>query len=198
MRTIEAYLEDAAAAHGHLCAGQVLGVRMALRGLSELQLDPDAKDDRQRLIVYVEIDRCATDAIASVTGCRLGRRTLKYVDYGKVAATFVDVPTGRAVRVLARDEARNLAKAHAVGTGLTKHEAQLRAYQVMSEKDLLVVMPVQVDLPTEDMPGRTLRRVTCNSCGEGINDAREVIVEGRTLCRSCAGGGYYRVLPGVA
>ena len=68
----------------------------------------------------------------------------------------------------------------------------------MSEKDLLVVMPVQVDLPTEDMPGRTLRRVTCNSCGEGINDAREVIVEGRTLCRSCAGGGYYRVLPGVA
>jgi len=187
MRPFEELLEESVAAHGHKCAGQVLGVRMAIRGLRELSLDPDVKADRRRLIVYVEIDRCAADAVASVTGCRLGRRTLKYVDYGKVAATFVDVATGRAVRVLARDETRVL-----VNADLPKHEAQLRAYQVMPDDDLFVVMPVQVDIPDEDMPGRPVRRVVCAECGEGVNDGREVRLDGRTVCRACAGDSYYR------
>ena len=192
MRSFEELLEESVAAHGHTCAGQVLGVRMAMRGLSELSLDPDAPADRRRLIVYVEIDRCAADAVASVTGCRLGKRTLKHVDYGKVAATFVDIETGRAVRVLARDEARERVDDYIASADLPKHEAQLRAYQVMPEEDLFVVMPVQVRVPAEDMPGRPTRRVTCQACGESVNDGREVTVAGQTLCRACAGESYYR------
>jgi len=194
MRSFDELLAEAVAAHGHMCAGQVIGVRMALRGLRELALDPDVRADRKRLIVYVEIDRCAADAIASVTGCRLGRRTLKYVDYGKVAATFVDVETGRAVRVLARDEARELVDDYINGVDLPKYEAQLQAYQMMPEDDLFVVMPVRVEIPIEDRPGRPVRRVTCAACGEGVNDGREMIVDGRTVCRACAGESYYRRL----
>jgi formylmethanofuran dehydrogenase subunit E len=196
MRPFEDLLEEAVAAHGHKCAGQVLGVRMAMRGLRELSLDADVRTDRKRLIVYVEIDRCAADAVASVTGCRLGKRTLKYVDYGKVAATFVDTETGRAVRVLARDEARELVDDYVASNSLPKYEAQLQAYQVMAEDELFVVTPVTVEIPIEDRPGRPISRVTCEKCGEGINDAREVNVEGRNLCRACAGKAYYREAAG--
>jgi formylmethanofuran dehydrogenase subunit E len=115
MLTFEEHLAKAVALHGHLCAGQVIGVRMARRGCIELGLDPDDGVDRRRLIAYVEVDRCAADAIASVTGCKLGKRTLKYVDYGKVAATLVDTRTGRAVRILARD-ARDKVPAYCDGT----------------------------------------------------------------------------------
>src|SRR2546422_4190472 len=37
------------------------------------------------LITFVETDRCAADAVAVVTGCRLGKRALKFRDWGKVA-----------------------------------------------------------------------------------------------------------------
>jgi formylmethanofuran dehydrogenase subunit E len=190
MRTFEEHLQSAAAAHGHLCAGQVIGVRMARRGCLELGLDPDERADRKRLIVYVEVDRCAADAVASVTGCKLGRRTLKHVDYGKVAATFVDVQTGRAVRVLAREDARGKALAYCAGD-CAAPEAQLRAYQKMPDDDLLIVRRVKVAIPSEDMPGRPLRRVTCDGCGESVSDGREVIADGRALCRACAGARYY-------
>src|SRR5436190_13334164 len=110
MKTLEEYLDLAAQNHGHMCPGQVLGVRMAMRGLKELGID-DPLAHRKRLITYVEIDRCATDALSLVTGCRLGRRSLKFMDYGKVAATFVDLETKRAVRVVARDDSRAKAKA---------------------------------------------------------------------------------------
>lgn len=192
MRTFEEHLQSAIAAHGHLCAGQVIGVRMARRGCIELGLDPDDGADRRRLIAYVEVDRCAADAIASVTGCKLGKRTLKYVDYGKVAATFVDTRTGRAVRVLARDDARDKVPAYCDGTCETP-QAQLIAYQKMPDDELLIVQRVKVDIPPEDLPGRPLRRVTCEVCGESVSDGREVNVNGRTLCRACAGKPYYRI-----
>ncbi len=189
MRTFEEHLTHAAATHGHLCPGQVLGVRMARRGCLELGLDPDDRADRKRLIVYVETDRCAADAIESVTGCKLGKRTLKHVDYGKVAATLVDTQTGRAVRVIARDDARD--KVAAYGDSGTP-QAQLAAYQKMPDDDLLLVQRVKVDIPPEDLPGRPLRRVTCEACGESVSDGREVMVNGRVLCRACAGASYYR------
>ena len=176
--------------HGHLCAGQVLGVRMARRGCLELGLDPDDRADRKRLIVYVETDRCAADAVESVTGCRLGKRTLKHMDYGKVAATLVDMQTGRGVRVIARDDARDKVKAYGDSKAL---QAQLAAYQKMPDDDLLVVQRVKVDIPPEDLPGRPLRRVTCEACGESVSDGREVVVDGRTLCRACATEPYYRI-----
>src|SRR5580693_3553897 len=110
MKTFDEYLRDAEVAHGHLCAGQVLGVRLAMLGLAKLGIDdPDGKD-RKRLVTFVEIDRCATDAIGVVTGCRLGKRALKFRDWGKVAATFVDVSTNQAVRVAAKESSKTLAR----------------------------------------------------------------------------------------
>src|ERR1051326_9212145 len=110
MKSLDEYLDDAARAHGHLCAGQVLGVRMAMLGLKQLGIDDPQGKDRKRLVTYVEIDRCATDAVAVVTGCRLGKRALKFRDWGKVAATFVDLESGRAVRVVARESSKQLAR----------------------------------------------------------------------------------------
>ncbi|MCS6963619.1 FmdE family protein [Thermoflexus sp.] len=193
MRPLEEWLEEAAAFHGHLCPGQILGVRMALLGCRLLGLDPEDPGDRRRLIVYVEIDRCLTDAIAVVTGCRLGRRTLKHIDYGKAAATFVDIRTGQAVRIVARDDARETAL-HLAPPGLSKAAAQRHAYRIMPDEDLFRVQSVQVIIPPEDLPGHPLRRVFCVRCGEGINDGREVIRNGYILCRACAGEPYYTLL----
>jgi len=110
MKSLDEYLSQAEQAHGHLCAGQVLGVRLAMLGLAKLGIDdPDGKD-RKRLVTFVEIDRCATDAVAVVTGCRLGKRALKFRDWGKVAATFVDVGTNQAVRVAAKESSKTLAR----------------------------------------------------------------------------------------
>src|SRR5712671_6199673 len=110
MKTLQEYLDDAAVAHGHLCAGQVLGVRMAMFGLEQLGIAEPQGKDRKRIVTFVEIDRCATDAIAVVTGCRLGKRALKFRDWGKLAATFVDVETGKAVRIAARESSKALAR----------------------------------------------------------------------------------------
>jgi formylmethanofuran dehydrogenase subunit E len=183
-------LAESAALHGHICPGQVLGVRMAQRGCRELGI-VNPREERKRMVVYVEIDRCATDAIQVVTGCKLGKRTLKYVDYGKLAATFVDLHTGRAVRVVAREDAREKATLwHR--PGWTKHEAEAVAYKAMPDEALFEVENVVVQIPLGDMPGPPRRRVICDECGEGVNDCREVMVAGRVLCRSCAYGGYYR------
>jgi formylmethanofuran dehydrogenase subunit E len=189
VKSLEEYLVLAEQSHGHMCPGQVLGVRMAMLGLRELGI-ADPIRHRKRLLTYVEIDRCATDAVSLVTGCRLGKRSLKFVDYGKVAATFVDLETQRAVRVAARDDSR--AKAKQMFPELANESMQqLEAYKVMADSDLFVVQPVRVALNPEDLPGRPRSRVTCEACGEGINDGRERAVNGRVLCRSCAGESYY-------
>ena len=190
MKSLEEFLVLAEKNHGHMCPGQVLGVRMAMRGLKELGFDDPAGYWR-RLITYVEIDRCATDAVGLVTGCGLGRRSLKFVDYGKVAATFVDLETGRAVRVVARDDSRE--KAKTMFPELAKpHRQQLEAYKVMDDAELFVVEAVKVNIKPEDLPGRPRSRVACEQCGEGVNDSRERRVNGRVLCRACAGESYYQ------
>src|SRR4051794_5870278 len=128
MKTLEEYLQDAALAHGHLCAGQVLGVRMAMFGLKSLGLDDPQGKDRKRIVTFVEIDRCATDAVMVVTGCRLGKRALKFRDWGKMAATFVDVRTGKALRVAARETSKDAAKK--MYPELTdKNQQQMKAYR---------------------------------------------------------------------
>jgi formylmethanofuran dehydrogenase subunit E len=191
MKSFEELLAQAEAMHGHVCAGQVLGVRMAMRGCTELGID--VPDEGKRLIVYLEIDRCAADAIAAVTGCRLGRRTLKYVDYGKMAATFMDTKTGRAVRVIALEESREHARKYA-DPSLDPNEMQILAYRIMSDDELMAVEEVSITLQPEDMPGPPKSRVMCDRCGEGINDGREVRLDGRVLCRACAKGAYYRLV----
>ena len=190
MRSFDELLIDAAAMHrGCVCPGQVLGVRMAMLGVQLLGIDEPTQG--KRLIVYVEIDRCMADAIAAVTGCRLGKRTLKHMDYGKCACTFVDMSTGRAVRISARDDARSHVWDYDP-FGLDNSSTQREAYKVMPDDKLFIVQEVLVDIPDYDQPGRPISRVVCAICDEGINDRREVRLNGQVLCRACAQGGYYQ------
>ncbi len=190
MPTLDDYLREAEHAHGHLCAGQVLGVRMAMLGLEKLGIaDPRGKD-RKRLVTFVEIDRCMTDAIALVTGCRLGKRALKFRDWDKVAATFVDLTTGRAVRIVARESSKALARRLHPELA-DKNRQQMLAYREMAADDLFEVQTVRVELPPEEFPGYKGKRVVCVACGEGVNFRREVRRDGQVLCRACAGERYY-------
>jgi formylmethanofuran dehydrogenase subunit E len=188
VKTLDEYLELAAVAHGHLCAGQVLGVRMAILGLRELGID-DPIAERKRIVTYVEIDRCITDAIALVSNCRLGKRALKFRDWGKVAATFVDLQTGRAIRVAAKESSKQAARE--MFPEMPKDAGQQKAYARLSDETLFDKKWVKVEVQPEDLPGFKGPRVVCAECGEGINFKREVLRDGRTLCRSCAGERYY-------
>ena len=189
MKSLTEYLELAAQTHGHLCAGQVLGVRLAMLGLRELGID-DPVGERKRLVTYVEIDRGVTDAVALVANCRLGKRALKFRDWGKVAATFVDLKTGRAVRVAAKESSKQAARE--MFPELEKEAGQQAAYAQLSDEILFDTRWVKVDVQPEDLPGFKGPRVVCAKCGEGINFKREIVKDGRTLCRSCAGESYYR------
>ncbi len=194
MLSVNDLLKECAILHGHLCAGQVLGVRMALLGCRMVEIDDPKGADRKKLIVWVEIDRCMADALAAVTGVRLGRRSLKYFDYGKVAATFLNLETKKAVRVVALDESRALADKRFSHIE-SKKERQLRAYQEASDEELFRVARVEVDYGEMDLPGRPRRRAKCEKCLEGINDGREVYdPQGKAYCRPCASGGYYEVI----
>ena len=191
MKTLSEYLDLAAQTHGHLCAGQVLGVRLAMLGLRELGID-DPIEERKRIVTYVEIDRCVTDAVALVANCRLGKRALKFRDWGKVAATFVDLKTGRAVRIAAKESSKQAARDKF--PELEKEAGQQKAYAALSDDILFDKQWVKVIVPPEDLPGFKGPRVICVECGEGINFKREVVVDGRTLCRACAGERYYQLL----
>ena len=195
MLSLDDYLRDAEQAHGHLCAGQVLGVRLAMLGLEKLGIaDPRGnKEDRKRLVTFVEIDRCATDAISLVTGCRLGKRALKFRDWGKMAATFVDVRTGKAIRIAAKESSKALARSMHPEIE-SKNQQQMLAYREMAEDDLFTIQWVKVEIAAEEFPGYKGERIVCAECGEGINFRREVLRDGKVLCRACAGEQYYELL----
>lgn len=193
MNSLDEYLREAEIAHGHLCAGQVLGVRMAMAGLSRLGIQDPRGADRKRLITYVEIDRCATDAVMVVTGCRLGKRALKFVDWGKMAATFVDLQSGRALRVSAKESSKDAARRLHPEIE-SKNQQQMLAYREMRDDDLFDFQNVRVDVGPEDLPGFKAERIVCAKCGEGINFRRQVVIDGKNLCRGCAGEKYYTPL----
>lgn len=193
LKPFDEYVALAEQAHGHMCAGQILGLRLALHGLKLLGLDDPTGEHRKRLITFVEIDRCATDAITVVTGCRMGKRALKFRDFGKVAATFCDLKENRAVRVVALESSKQRAK-EMYPEVEDKNRQQMRAYREMLEEELFRHEWVRVTIGPEDLPGYKAPRVTCAACGEGINFQREVVREGRTLCRACAGESYYQPL----
>src|SRR5438270_4922422 len=151
MNSLAEYLHEAEVAHGHLCAGQVLGVRMAMAGLSRLGIEDPRGADRKRLVTYVEIDRCATDAVMVVTGCRLGKRALKFFDWGKMAATFVDLQTGRAIRVSARESSKDAARLLHPEIE-NKNQQQMLAYREMPDEDLFAFENVRVEIGTQDLP----------------------------------------------
>ena len=209
METLDELLREAEIAHGHLCAGQVLGVRMAMLGCRLLGIDDPrgrvTRADRKRLVTFIEIDRCATDAIGVVTGCRLGKRALKFRDWGKMAASFLDlgraadaekgIPAaegGRAVRIAALESSREHARE--MFPHLEKNAQQMAAYRELPDEDLFAVEWVRIPLHPRELPGYKAPRIACAVCGEGISYDREIteeeLVEGeavrRVLCRGCA------------
>ncbi len=174
--------------HRHLCPRQVLGVRMGLLAGQVLGLDLPRTD--KRLLAIVETDGCACDGIAVATGCCVGRRTMRVVDFGKVASTFLDTHTEQAVRIVPRIEARQQALAFAP-EARNKWEAQLLGYQWMPAADLLSVQAVWLKVPIEKIIGRAGKKAICEVCGEEVINEREIIHEEMLLCRACAGEGYY-------
>ena len=207
--TLDELLREAEIAHGHLCAGQVLGVRMAMLALCRLGIDDPRKrtladgslnPDRKRLVTFVEIDRCATDAIGVVTGCRVGKRALKLRDWGKMAATFVDLNAKldhedyKALRVVARESSK--ARAKELYPELEKNAQQMKAYREMPDEELFAEQWVRVPLPASEFPGYKGERAACARCGEGVNFDRFVERDGERLCLSCAANGdvYYQPL----
>jgi len=185
MESFEELLRLAEIAHGHLCAGQILGVRMALLACRRLEVTEPRGADRKKLICFVEIDRCATDAIGLVTGCRLGKRALKFRDWGKMAATFKNLDTGRAVRIVARENSRELARQRYPEIE-NKGQQQMMAYRELTDEELFREEWVTVEVSAREMPGYKGKRATCAECGEGVNFDRFVEREGRRLCLSCA------------
>lgn len=191
MESIDTLLKECERLHGHMCAGQLLGTRMALLGCKMIGIDDPRGADRKKLIVWVEIDRCMTDAVSAVTGVRLGKRSLKYVDYGKVAATFLNTENQRAVRIVALESARTLADERYPEIE-NKRQRQFQAYSDATDDELFKTELVSVQLRDLDAPGSPRSRVTCVVCGEGVNDGREVIdANGDPLCRGCHSGFYY-------
>jgi len=196
LEVLRPLLEESAARHKHLCPRQVLGVRLGLRGLLELgfigvDYQPRFDNGRKRLLTIVETDGCAADGLSVATDCHVGRRTLRVLDYGKVAATLVDTQTGQAVRVspalAVRDTARVCAPA-----ARSRWHSYLEAYQIMPDAELVRVQPVQLTQSLAEIISRPNLRVNCAECGEEIINEREVLVDGRFLCRSCAGESYYK------
>lgn len=185
MENFDELLKQAEAAHGHLCAGQILGVRLATLGLTRLGIADPRGADRKRLIAYVEIDRCATDAIGLVTGCRLGKRTLKFRDWGKMAATFVDLKENRAIRIAALEGSRETA-ARLYPHLENKNQQQMQAYRELPDGELFREQWVGVEIDAADLPGYKAERVACARCDEGVNFGRFALVGGERLCLSCA------------
>lgn len=188
---LDRFLLKAARHQGHRCPGQVLGARMALLGCGEVGIGEPLGADRGKLYVFVEMDCCATDAISVVTGCTLGKRTLRHVDYGILAATFVNLETDCAVRVVVEGEAWGPAArvCPAIGNQLARER---RVSPHLPDSNLFRVERVDVTLPPEDLPDFIRGRVQCVQCGEWVQESREVCQEGLLLCRGCAWGRYYR------
>jgi formylmethanofuran dehydrogenase subunit E len=191
MESIDILLKECERLHGHMCAGQLLGTRMALLGCKMIGIDDPRGADRRKLIVWVEIDRCMADAVSAVTGVRLGKRSLKYVDYGKVAATFLNTENERAVRIVALESSRTLADERYPEIE-NKRQRQFQAYSDATDDDLFKTELVSIQLRDLDAPGSPRSRVTCVVCGEGVNDGREVVdANGDALCHGCHTGTYY-------
>ena len=193
MFDIAALLEKSMQEHDHLCPRQILGVRIGLAGLNALGLSrPPVK---KQLLVIVETDGCFVDGVIAAIGCTVGHRTLRVEDYGKVAATFVETKTCRAVRVASRFDAREQATAF-VPEEPRHYFAQMKAYRAMPDERLLTVQEVILNTTVEQIVSRPGKRVQCDICREEIMNEREIFRKGVTLCRACAGEGYYRSIRG--
>ncbi|MDD4874414.1 MAG: FmdE family protein [Dehalococcoidales bacterium] len=166
--------------HGHVCAGIAMGTKSALAAMRTLGFDPHEKKHKD-LIVYVETDRCMTDAVQIVSGCTPGKRSLKYVDYGKFAATFVRLSTGEAYRVTTiKDFDKNLSV-----------EDLLKAVAETPDEEMLLLQKVEVNIPETDLPGAPMERAICVACGERVMDGRTIFKDCKAYCITCLKGAYY-------
>ena len=191
MTTIQPFLDQTSALHNHLCPRQVLGIRMGMYAADLLELNLPQAD--KRLFTFVETDGCFADGVAVATGCWLGHRTMRLIDYGKVAATFVDTEPHRAFRVWPHPNARQTATCYAPNAQ-GHWLAQLEAYQTMPTDELLCATEVHLNVSMEALISRAGLRVHCSTCGEEILNAREVMIDGQIMCKACADGGYYAVI----
>jgi formylmethanofuran dehydrogenase subunit E len=187
---LETCLEEAKAFHGGLCGGITLGTKMSIVGLKAIGINDPKGKDRKDIIVFAETDRCVTDALLATTGCHPGKRNMKLFDYGKMAATFVNLKTGKAVRVTAKNKDGDKKPAREEAEG----SRPANAYAMMPEEELFNVVEVSVELKPEDLPGKPLQVVTCSVCGERIMDKREVYRNGSILCKPCAESKVYYTL----
>ena len=191
---IQPLLEESSKHHSHLCPRQILGVRIGLAGMGALGLE--ANQGSKRLLTILETDGCFADGVIAATKCTVGHRTLRVEDYGKVAATFVDTKTGRAVRVAPTLDVRN--RAYSCCPDESRHYfAQMQAYQSMPVEQLVNITEIQLVTPIEQIVSRPGVRVECASCGEEIMNEREILVDGQPLCRACVGGAYYQSTPSI-
>lgn len=191
MRGLTDFLADCAARHSHLCPRQVLGVRMGMYAGQLLELELPQKD--KRLLTIVETDGCAADGVAVATNCWVGLRTLRVEDYGKVAATFVDTQTRRAIRIVPHPHARERATRLALNEG-SAWDAMLDAYQHMPDEALLVAQAIELTISLEKILSRPGQRVHCVCCGEEVMNEREVVRQGQIFCRACVGSSYYSLV----
>ena len=187
---IQPLLDISSRDHSHLCPRQILGVRIGLAGIYSLGFD--TPPEKKRLLVIIETDGCFADGLSAATNCTVGHRTLRVEDYGKIAATFVDMKTGRSVRVAPVLDIRR--RAYAYAPDEPRHYfAQMQAYRIMPDKEMFTITEVQLITSIEAIISRPGIRVDCDVCGEEIMNEREVHQNGLTLCRACAHGRYYRV-----
>ena len=187
---IKSLLDISTRDHSHLCPRQILGIRLGLAGMKALGYA--AFPDKKQLLIITETDGCFVDGLSAATNCTVGHRTLRVEDYGKVAAVFVDVKTGHAVRVAPMLDIRQRAYAYASDES-RGYFAQMQAYQTMPDEEMFTCVEVQLDQSIEAIVSSPGLRVNCDVCGEEIMNQREVRQNGSTLCHTCARGGYYHV-----
>ncbi|MCX6032646.1 MAG: FmdE family protein [Chloroflexi bacterium] len=189
MLSLQHLLQISTRDHDHLCPRQILGVRIGLAGMQALGYDEPPGN--KRLLAIVESDGCFADGVSAATGCTVGHRTLRVEDYGKVAATLVHVASSQAVRVVPALDVRERAAAW-VPDEPRRYFAQMQAYQTMPDDLLLTLTEVQLMIPVEQLISRPGVRVNCAICGEEIINEREIVSQGQTVCRACAGQSYYQ------
>jgi len=164
---------------------------MAMLGCRLIGLDnPKSREQIKKLLIFVEMDRCTADAVAYVTGVKLGRRSLKFMDYGIMAASFINLATDKSFRIISTEESRDLCDVYAPGVE-GKSQRQLSAYKRMPECVLFKVQKVYIDIPDIDLPGPTKQKTICSQCGQVVRDGREIIKKDQILCKPCSGNCYF-------
>lgn len=190
--SLKAVFTESSKAHKHLCPRQILGARIGLAGAKALMMDVPRND--KKMLVIVETDGCFVSGVQAATGCAVNRRTLRVEDIGKIAATLINIKTEEAIRIAPQTDVREKAWHYAPKEASKRYYAMLHGYQLMPDSELLTLEPVKLERAVGSIISKAGMRVNCESCLEEIINEREVMRNGKVLCRSCAGEAYYRAV----